>query len=360
METKVWINKKIFRIVLTLAAILLLKGLFSWSNHFAIFYFHRWYDWSSLVFRTLTGIVPFSIGDVIYTAWVIGGILYMLKLCYKLIRFAWADMLRIFLKAIHFLLKAYLAFLILWGFNYERNSLTQDIGLRTTPYNAAQLYHLSDTLLQLVNRDKMLTGDTLNALAPDPDSQRLFRRAIAAYNTASQTWPALTYKAPSVKRSLYGKWLNYTGVTGYLNPFTNEAQVNTTVPGMLHPFITCHEIAHQLGYAPEETANFVGYLAATSTTDKRFRYAANFDMFLYSVRQLAFRDTTLAQNIWSRATPGVKADYKAILDFYEPYTGKVDEYSTMLYDRYLKANKQDKGIRSYSEVTGWLIAYFKL
>jgi hypothetical protein len=360
METKVWIKKKIVRIVLTLAAILLLKGLFSWSDQFRNFYFHRWYDWSSLVFRQITGIVPFSIGDVIYTVWIITGIVYVLKVCYKLITFAWADIGKILLRAIHFLLRAYLAFLVLWGFNYDRDSLAKDVGLATTSYNTQQIYHLSDTLVQLVNKEKLRTGDSLRVLGPDPDSNTLFKRAIGAYDAAAGSWPALKYKAPSVKKAVYGRLLNYTGVTGYLNPFTNEAQVNLTVPPVLHPFITCHEIAHQLGYAPEEEANFVGYLAATSTSDARFRYSAQFDMFLYSVRQLSFRDTTLAKEIWSKALPGVKADYKAMISFYEPYTGKVDEYSTLLYDRYLKANKQDKGIRSYSEVTGWLIAYFHL
>ena len=360
METKVRIKKKIVRIVLTLTAILLLKGLFAWSNRFCDFYFHRWYEWSSLAFRQVTGIVPFSIGDVIYTAWIIGVIFYLLKLCYKLIRLSWEGVALELLRGIHFLGMAYLIFLVLWGFNYERNTLTIDTGLVTGRYDTRQLYQLSDTLLQLVNREKANTGDTTGAMRADTAGGPVFKKAAAAYNAAAKTWPALQYQGVSVKPSLFARWLNYLGVTGYLNPFTNEAQVNTTVPPVLQPFITCHEIAHQLGYAPEEEANFVGYLAATSIPDSHFRYAANFDMFMYSVRQLGHRDSTLAKSIWNRTVPGVKADYKAIIDFYEPYTGKVDEYSAILYDHYLKANHQSKGIRSYSEVTGWLVAYFKI
>lgn len=360
METKALIKKKIVRIVLTLTAILLLKGFFAWSNRFSDFYFHRWYNWSSVAFRQVTGIVPFSIGDVIYTAWIIGGIFYLLKLCYKVIRFRWEQVGLQLLRGIHFLLAVYLAFLVLWGYNYQRNSLTTDTGLVTGHYNTQQLYQLSDTLLHLVNQDKANTGDTLHAMTADTTGQSIFAKAVTAYEAAAKTWPALRYRHPSVKRTLYGHWLNYIGITGYLNPFTNEAQVNTTTPAVLQPYITCHEIAHQLGYAPEEEANFVGYLAATSIPDSHFRYAANFDMFMYSVRQLGQRDTTLAKSIWSRAVPGVKADHKAIIDFYEPYTGKVDEYSAILYDKYLKANQQEKGIRSYSEVTTWLMAYFKI
>jgi hypothetical protein len=284
----------------------------------------------------------------------------LLKLCYKLIRLWWEGALWELLRAIHFLLKAYLVFLVLWGFNYERNTLTIDTGLVTGHYDTEQLYQLSDTLLQLVNHEKARTGDTIGVMKADAATGDIFRKAVGAYDAAAGTWPALQYKGASVKPAMFGQWLNYLGTTGYLNPFTNEAQVNTTVPAVLQPFITCHEIAHQLGYAPEEEANFVGYLAATSIPDSHFRYAANFDMFLYSVRQLGHRDSTLAKSIWNRTVPGVKADYKAIIDFYEPYTGKVDEYSAILYDRYLKANRQSKGIRSYSEVTGWLVAYFKI
>jgi hypothetical protein len=222
------------------------------------------------------------------------------------------------------------------------------------------LYKLADTLLQQVNRQKAALGDTIGVTHMVQDNQQLFKDAIHAYEQAAIEWPALRYKHPVVKPALFGKWLNYMGVTGYLNPFTNEAQVNTTTPFFTQPFTTCHEIAHQLGYAPEETANFVGYLVANHTPDARFRYAANFEMFLYSAGQLARRDTALARQIWNRAVPGIKADYKFIIDFYRAYHGPVDDYSQMLYDQYLKANKQEKGIYSYSEVVGWLVAYFKL
>src|SRR5262245_59640770 len=120
MEIKARIKRKIVRIVLTLTAILLLKGLFTWSHRFSDFYIHRWYNWISVTFRQVTGIVPFSIGDVIYVAWIATGIFFLLKLCYKLTRFLWEEAGLLTLKGIHALLQLYLAFLILWGFNYDR------------------------------------------------------------------------------------------------------------------------------------------------------------------------------------------------------------------------------------------------
>ena len=76
-----------------------------------------------------------------------------------------------------------------------------------------------------------------------------FKRAKGCYEVAEKEYPFIQYKSTSVKPSLYG-WLgNYFGFTGYYNPFTGEAQVNTTVPKFLLPYITLHEIGHQLGYA---------------------------------------------------------------------------------------------------------------
>jgi len=360
MEQKAIIKRTATRIGITVLCLLLLKLLFAVSNGFALFYFHRFYVWISAVFRRVTGIVPFSVGDLIYTAWFVTAVIFLLKLCYKIIRARWQEAGLHLLRGLGFLLSVYLAFLVLWGYNYRRHSPARGLGLQVKPYTTAQLYRLADTLVQQVNGYKAALGDTLGATAPDRDSAQVFRRAIQAYREAAVQWPSLQYEYPSIKPALFGRWLNYMGVTGYLNPFTNEAQVNTTTPFFMQPFTTCHEIAHQLGYAPEETANFIGYLAASQAQDARFRYAAHFEMFLYSTGQLSRRDTALARQVWDRAVPGVKADYKVLTDFYKAYRGPLDDYSQLLYDQYLKANKQEKGIYSYSEVVGWLIAYLRI
>ena len=63
---------------------------------------------------------------------------------------------------------------------------------------------------------------------------------------------------------LAGNIGKYGGFLGYYNPFSGEAQVNTKVPAFIIPFTACHEIGHQLGFASESEASFVGYLAVRS------------------------------------------------------------------------------------------------
>jgi hypothetical protein len=276
-------------------------------------------------------------------------------MAWSLVSGQWNHLLYLLLKGVKNLLGLYFVFLLFWGGHYRHTTVVADMGFNVKKYTTADLYLLADTLVQLTNRDRA-------ALPPQPDTQyaATFKIAAGNYEQAARTWPELAYQPASIKPSLYGKYLNYIGVTGYLNPFTNEAQVNTTVPAFLQPFTTCHEIAHQLGFAPEEDANFIGYIAASRSADPRFRYAANFEMLLYTVRQLGRRNPYMARLIWARTLPGVRDDARYMISFYRQFEGPLDDYSALLYDQYLKANRQEQGIRSYSEVVGWLMSYYKI
>lgn len=354
METRVWPVKHIISIAAGMAGILLLTWVIAADGWLAELYFHRWYEFISTLLRNLFGKVPFSIGDVIYSVWVGIGIIFLLRCLWALIRGRWKTLLEMALKGVSSLLWLYFLFLLLWGGHYRRTTMVADLGFKTKDYTTADLYLLTDTLVKLANRDRAAM-DT-QALP----REQLFGLAARGYNQLARSAPALQYRNVSVKSSLFGEYLNYIGVTGYLNPFTNEAQVNTTVPHFQQPFVVCHEIAHQLGFAPEEDANFIGYLAASRMEDSRFRYAANFDMLLYSIRRLGRRNGYLARVLWEKTSPAVREDVRALIRFYERYEGPADDYSAVLYDQYLKANRQKHGIRSYSEVIGWLMSYYRI
>ena len=358
MEKEYRFGKPLISIAVGLTCIVLLSWAVSSDGWLAGIYFHRWYDFISTLLRKLFGRFTGSIGDVIYCVWVIIGIIFLLTTIWRLFTARWKALGYGLLKAAASLCWLYFTFLLFWGAHYQRTSMVKDLGFSVQPYTKADLYLLADTLVRLTNRDRA----ELDALPAPPDTtpRNVFADAARAYDLLSKDLPELRYTPPSVKKSMFGKYLNYLGVTGYLNPFTNEAQVNVTVPAFQVPFVTCHEIAHQVGFAPEEDANFVGYLAASRYPDPRFRYAANFEMLLYTVRRLARRDPPLSRLVWNRTHPGIRADAQRIMDFYKQFEGPIDDYSAVFYDSYLKANNQRHGIRSYSEVVGWLMAYYRI
>ena len=155
-------------------------------------------------------------------------------------------------------------------------------------------------------------------------------------------------------------WLgNYTGFTGYYNPFTGEAQVNTTVPKFLHPFITCHEVAHQLGYAKENEANFVGFLAASLSQDTLLLYSAYLDMFTYSNRNLFWADTASAKAYAKMLEPAVKEDIMEWRTFNATHKSFLEPAVRWGYTKYLQQNNQPEGMLSYDAVTSFLVGYYK-
>ena len=149
------------------------------------------------------------------------------------------------------------------------------------------------------------------------------------------------------------------GFSGYYNPFSGEAQVNTTIPAFLLPFTTCHEMAHQLGYAKEMEANFVGYLTATASKDTFFRYSSYLDLFLYATREVGIYDSTYAKASIKQLLPEVKQDLLEERKFWMRHQNPVEPVIRWLYGNYLKANQQPRGMQSYNEVTADLIAYYK-
>lgn len=180
-----------------------------------------------------------------------------------------------------------------------------------------------------------------------------------SYDRAAEIYPFLHISPVSLKSSLWG-WLgNYTGFTGYYNPFTGEAQVNTTVPSFLQPFVGCHEVAHQLGYAKENEANFVGFLAARSSANPAVRYSAYLDLFTYANRSLYALDSSTAQLYRRELSEPVRQDTREWIVFNRNHQSVVEPLIRWAYGKYLENNQQPKGIYSYDEVTAYLIGFYR-
>ena len=127
----------------------------------------------------------------------------------------------------------------------------------------------------------------------------------------------------------------------------------------LKPFVLCHEIGHQLGYAKENEANFVGFLASHQSQNIEFRYSAYFEMYLYASRELMYYDASNALLLRMVVHEQFVKDYKAFLEYLFKSRNVVEPLMTRFYDNYLKLNNQPKGKATYNEVIAWLIAYMK-
>ena len=316
------------------------------------------YPYIGSFFRWLTGWLPFSLGDILYgimAIWLLWKLIKGLKALFKK-QLSWQVFYKKLSAIIIVLLIIYIVFNVLWGINYNRQGIAVQLDLKMEKYSPEDLKTISNILLQKVNESK---AAIIKAPAVILSSKEIFKRSVEAYSLVSKKYSFLQYNNPSVKTSLWG-WLgNYIGFTGYYNPFTGEAQVNTTVPKFLQPYTTCHEIAHQFGYAKEREANFVGYLAASASKDSMFLYSVYLDLFLYANRNLYAVDTAEAKSFARQLLPSIKNDLKELNDFYLKHQNPVEPVIRWMYGKYLQSNQQPSGVSSYDEVTGLLIAYYK-
>lgn len=356
---------KIITKVLYIFGVSLLISIFQfcirYSPSFRSFYQFNFYPRFSSAWRLLTNWSPFSIGDIIYlfmAVWLLLGVIRFIKNLARSHKekLAWLNTL---LRFVLIVLIAYGIFLTFWGFNYRYDRLQSDFGIAPRRYSVEALTRLCDTLASRVNESHfIITGNDTSRVKDFLTFSQIKTQVEKDYTRIGRKFPRLRYLHPSIKPSMYGYLMNYPGVTGYYNPFTCEAQVNTTPYPAGLPFTACHEVAHQLGFAAEEDANFIGYLVAATSPNPYFRYAANFEMFLYGINVMSWRDSQLADSLWKKlVVPGVQKDYKADFEFYNRFETSVRPVLNDMYDQYLKANEQSKGIRSYDEVISLLINY---
>jgi hypothetical protein len=320
------------------------------------YYSKGFYPVIARVQRFVFGWIPLSIGDILYLGVILLLIYRLVRLIRALIRReAGNNWLKLLLgRMVFVVLWVYVLFNGLWGMNYDRLGIADQLQLQVKPYSTSELHHLTVLLVGQLN-----VLDSIGRIHRSGFShmRTLRNGAIVAYDSLGDRDPRFRYRNPSVKSSLFSYPGVYMGFAGYYNPFTGEAQVNTRNPLFTQPYTTCHEMGHQLGYAKENEANFVGFLAARSSPDPVFRYSVYLDLFLYAVRELYVRDSVLARSFRDSLAPGVREDLRELQRFNRKYANPMEPVIWRLYGRYLRANRQPHGIVTYSDVTAWLIAY---
>lgn len=313
------------------------------------------YPYISQGLRFLYGWVPFSIGDLCYTVLGILSLVYVFKGIGQL-RTKPLAVLRNVLVVVSI---AYFSFNLLWGLNYHRLPLASHMNLDTR-YTQAELLSFANTLVKEVNAEQTdLTGSPSVAVTYPFDREQAQAMSIAGFRNLKDLHQDFSYRQPSLKNSMYSTMLSFMGYGGYLNPFTNEAQVNGRLPLFRYTVVCGHEIGHQLGYSKENETNFIGYLVALHHPDPHFRYAAKAYALAYTLGEVRRRDTKSFEALYDELNPGVRENYAELESFWKSFANPAEPVFKSAFNQFLKANNQKDGIRSYNKVVGLMLAYHR-
>jgi hypothetical protein len=158
------------------------------------------------------------------------------------------------------------------------------------------------------------------------------------------------------KPSLFKNVMSFTGILGYYNPFTSEAQYNPELPATYLPFTLAHESSHQLGFARENEANFIGYLIGKNSQNKALKYSTDLFALKSLLAYINVSDSIFRKKIIANYSPKMRLDRQNDLNFIKKHEGLLDHIFLITNNLFLKSNQQEGNI-SYSYFTAMLIKY---
>ncbi len=319
-------------------------------------WYSNWvYPITSALLRRALGFLPFSLGDFLYTLLVI----MLIRWIVLRIRQKFKEPKRWILNSLAMLSLIYFCFNLFWGFNYYRLPLHTALEI-DNDYNTEELVELTRDLIATSNELHFsITGNDSVKVDIPYSKGEILKLSVEGYSNIEDDFPELDYNIPSLKRSLYSISLTYMGFNGYLNPLTNEGQVNTRIVPYKIPTTASHEIGHQLGFAKENEANFLACLTTMNHPDKYFNYSGYTFALSYCLSELYRRDPELAEQLAQTLNFGIKENYREVREFWESHKNPFEPIFMFTYNTFLVANNQPEGMRSYSYVVALLVNYHK-
>ena len=237
----------------------------------------------------------------------------------------------------------YLAFLLLWGFNYRRLPMASRLEIGTGPPSNEEVVKLGLVAAERANalHTKAYLAGWREPVWRDEALQRAYRDVQSRLADAPDAVPG------RLKRTVFGSFLRWTSVDGMVNPFGLEVLANPDLLPFERPFVTAHEWAHLAGYAHEAEANFVGWLTCLGA-DVPAQYSGWLFLYWQVAGELNAQER---EQVAATLADGPRRDLAAVAARLRRGNRPMLRRATWaMYDQYLKANRVESGIRSYGAV----------
>lgn len=251
----------------------------------------------------------------------------------------------------------YFLFVALWGLNYYRQPLAQSLDYPVAPRSVAELKALCVSLADDANRLRAeVPEDGQGHFVLSGGKSAALLKVPAAYQALSKEIPLFSARYGSPKPVLLSRRMSYTETQGIFIPFTMEPNVNVDMPDAFFASTACHEEAHLYGFAREDEANFISYLACMASGDPEMQYSGTLLALATSMNALSGHNSDAYWEIENTYSDGVKRDLWNHDAYWDQFKGPVAEASTNVNNSYLKSNKQADGVNSYGRMVDLLLA----
>lgn len=319
------------------------------------FYSTGFYAFLAKISRITLGSISFSVGDVLY-----GIVIFLLLRWFWIQRKSWKLKWKSnLLSLVGFVSVFYFLFNVLWALNYLRVPMYQKLNIERE-YSQKDLLAFTQQLIVKTNaiHAQLVTNDSVKVVIPYSQDE-ILQKSQNGYDNLTAVFPYLKYENHSVKPSLLSLPLTYMGFGGYLNPFTNEAQVNNLVPKHNFVVTAAHEMSHQIGIGSESEANFIGFIATIHNDDLYFKYCGYSYALRYCLGNLENFKEGSTKELLSQIRPGILKNFQETQDFWDSHQTFIDVIFHQFYDKFLIINQQKDGLESYSKFVNLMVNYYK-
>ena len=260
-------------------------------------------------------------------------VVILIYLVYKVFSFKLNDSVNL----LSFISVVYFIFYSFWGLNYFKTSISDELHIKND-YEFEELDNTLNIIITKINEEALLIKD---------------------YNELD-FFEITNMTNMNVKQSIVPSILLFQTVSGHFIPFTSESVVNVDIPKVDLPVVIFHEYAHQMGYADEAEASFIGFMKAVESNNANVRYSGYFNALLNLLNEINKNHKEKLEDYTSKLNQRVISDINYNTEFWSRYSNNYfDRVQKYIYDLYLKSNNQEAGILTYNKVSNFIIDYYQ-
>lgn len=337
------------------------------STGFADFYVMKIFPVITNTFSFISGLFPFSLGEIMIIAGLLAVIIgipltVILLIVRKNSRKKTAG---IFLTS------------ALWIITFiaVTENMNCFIMYQCTPFSERYLNSKEHTRDELISLYSALIDKTneLSLEVPRDKDNRFYiiadidSEAKKAMKKASEKYPQLSGYYPDAKPIMFSYFMSQSNLSGIYFPFSlesnyNDDMVKTNLPGTI-----CHEYAHLKGVIQEDEANFISFIATIGSDNKEFQYCGYLEALEYVHNQIYETKITEAYSLTDNISDEVRRDWFRFMpdDYWEKNKKKeiiptktVSTVSESAIDTNIKINGREEGIDTYSHMVDLLLDYY--
>ena len=282
------LSKRRFWVGLFVIQILLFYLFSRWSG--AVYFVDFLFEQKKYFLQSIFSKIPFSLGDVVY--FVLG-----LLLVFSIFKLFNSKTRKVYsLRLLKGFNVFYFVYQLVWGMTYFQRPIV--LALDEKEPQIVEIKALALKYLHQAKHTRTLVKEDGKGVFQIQDLEKIKKEILSQQKRI----PAflgnkISTEIDNFKPSLYSGFMNYTGVLGYYNPFSTEAQYNSHLPHTYLPFTLSHESAHQLGFAREQEANFVGYLVGIGSENPELRYSTEYLALKSLLRALITEDEDFVKTV---------------------------------------------------------------